>query len=262
MIRVRKRFGQHFLHDPGVIARIVEALSPGQHDRFVEIGPGFGALTVPLIARTGRLEAIEIDRDVIPELKRRCAGLGELVVHEADVLEVDFRELRGTGLPLRVCGNLPYNISTPLLFYLLGAGDAVHDMHFMLQKEVVDRMAAAPGGKDYGRLTVMLAAACRVEKLFKVGPGAFQPPPRVESAVVRLLPLRVPPFPMPDAARFARVVAGAFSMRRKTLRNSLRGLVDEAGFAAANVDPGRRAETLRPDEFGALAATPDPPNTL
>ncbi len=262
MIRARKRFGQHFLHDPGVIARIVEAIAPCRDDRLVEIGPGLGALTVPLVARAGRVEAIEIDRNLIPELERRCAGLGELVVHEADVLEVDFRRLRGTGAPLRVCGNLPYNISTPLLFHLLGAGDAVRDMHFMLQKEVVDRMVAAPGGKQYGRLTVMLAVACRVEKLFKVGAGAFQPPPRVDSAVVRLRPLPAPPFPVPDAARFARVVAGAFSMRRKTLRNSLRGLVDEGGFAATGVDPGRRAETLRPDEFAALAATPDPSRAL
>ena len=262
MIRARKRFGQHFLHDPGVIARIVEAIGPQRGDRILEIGPGLGALTVPLVTRAGRVEAVEIDRDVIPELMRRCAGLGELVVHQADVLQVDFRELRGAGAPWRVCGNLPYNISTPLLFRLLAAGEAVQDMHFMLQKEVVERMAAAPGGKDYGRLTVMLATACRVEKLFKVGAGAFQPPPRVESAVVRLLPLRAPPFPLPDAARFARIVAGSFSMRRKTLRNSLRGLVDEAGFAAAGIDPGRRAETLRPDEFAALAITPGPPGTL
>ncbi len=262
MIQARKRFGQHFLHDRAVVARIVEAIAPVAGDRLVEIGPGHGALTVPLLGRTGRLEAIEIDRDVIPDLRRRCADLGDLVVHEADVLQVDFRALRGAGAALRVCGNLPYNISTPLLFHLLAAGDAVRDMHFMLQKEVVDRMAAAPGGKTYGRLTVMLAARCSVEKLFKVGAGAFQPPPRVESAVVRLVPFDVPPFDLPDPARFARVVAAAFSMRRKTLRNGLRGVVDEAGFAAAGVDPGRRAETLSPDEFAALAATPDPLRTL
>lgn len=262
MIRARKRFGQHFLHDGGVIARIVEAIAPQPGDRIVEIGPGLGALTASLLERAGRVEAVEIDRDVIPELERRCAGLGTLIVHQADVLEVDFRALRGAGLPLRVCGNLPYNISTPLLFHLLGAGDAVQDMHFMLQKEVVDRMAAAPDCKDYGRLTVMLAAACRVQKLFKVGSGAFQPPPRVESAVARLTPFAAPPFPLSDPARFARVVAGAFSMRRKTLRNSLRGLVDEAGFAVAGIDPGRRAETLSPAEFAVLAATPGPPPAL
>jgi len=256
--RPRKRFGQHFLHDRGVIGRIVEAIDPQTGDRLVEIGPGLGALSVPLLERCGRLEVVEIDRDVIPVLQERCAGRGELVVHNQDVLTVDFRALAAGGPPLRVCGNLPYNISTPLLFHLLRASGAIRDMHFMLQKEVVDRMAAPPGGKDYGRLTVMLAAACRVERLFKVGTGAFTPPPRVESAVARLLPLAEPPFALPDPARFAQLVAAAFSMRRKTLRNSLRGLVDEAAFAAARVDPGRRPETLRPDEFGALAACPPP----
>ncbi len=257
-VRARKRFGQHFLHDPGVIGRIVAAIDPQPGQHLVEIGPGLGALTAPLLERTGRLEVIEIDRDVVPLLRARCAGLGELVVHQRDALEVDFAALRTEGVRLRVCGNLPYNISTPLLFHLLESGPAIEDMHFMLQKEVVDRMAAPPGGKDYGRLTVMLSAACRVEKLFKVGRGAFNPPPRVESAVVRLIPLAKPPCPLGEPGRFARVVAGAFSTRRKTLRNSLRGLVDEAGFAAAGVDPARRAETLSLAEFAALARTPAP----
>jgi len=257
-VRARKRFGQHFLHDPGVITRIVGAIDPQPGQRLVEIGPGLGALTAPLLARAGRLEAIEIDREVVPLLRARCAGLGELVVHQRDALEVDFAALRAGGPRLRVCGNLPYNISTPLLFHLLGSGPAIEDMHFMLQKEVVDRMAASPGGKDYGRLTVMLSAACRVEKLFKVGRGAFNPPPRVESAVVRLTPLANPPVPLGEPGRFARVVASAFSTRRKTLRNALRGLVDETGFAAAGVDPARRAETLSLAEFAALARTPAP----
>lgn len=257
--RARKRFGQHFLHDRGVIRRIVEAIDPQPGERLVEIGPGLGALTCPLLERCGRLEAIEIDRDVIPLLRERCAGRGELIVHNQDVLELDFRALAGSGPPLRVCGNLPYNISTPLLFHLLDAGAAINDMHFMLQKEVVDRMAAPPGGKNYGRLTVMLSVACSVQKLFKVGAGAFNPPPKVESAIARLVPLPEPPFPLPDPQRFARIVSAAFSMRRKTLRNSLRGLVDEDGFAAAGIDPARRPETLRPDEFALLAATPPPP---
>ena len=167
---------------------------------------------------------------------------------------MDFRSLHGDGPKLRVCGNLPYNISTPLLFHLLEARAVIADMHFMLQKEVVDRMAAAPGGKEYGRLTVMLAAASRIEPLFRVGRGAFQPPPAVDSAVVRIVPHAEDPFPLPDPARFARVVASAFSMRRKTLRNSLRGLVDAAGFAAAGIDAGRRPETLSPGEFARLAA--------
>ena len=257
MIRARKRFGQHFLHDPGVIARIVAAIDPKPGDRLVEIGPGLGALTRPLLERCGRLEVIEIDRDVIPELRRRCEGAGELVVRQGDVLETDFAALAGGGR-LRLCGNLPYNISTPLLFHVLGARAHVADMHFMLQKEVVDRMVAAPGGKIYGRLTVMLAAACRAQSLFRVGSGAFRPAPAVDSAVVRLLPHAAPPFPIPDQARFAAVVAAAFSMRRKTLRNSLRGLVAEQAFANSGIEPGRRPETLAPADFASLAAQPAP----
>ena len=254
MIRARKRFGQHFLHDPGVLGRIAAAIDPRPGERIVEIGPGRGALTLPLLERCGRVEVIEIDRDLVPVLRERAAGLGELVVHEADVLEVDFASLHGGGARLRVCGNLPYNISTPLLFHLLESRTVIADMHFMLQKEVVDRIVAPPGGKTYGRLTVMLAAACSSEALFRVGRGAFQPPPAVDSAVVRLVPHEVDPFPLPDPARFARVVAAAFSMRRKTLRNSLRGLVDAAKFASAGIDPTRRPETLAPAEFASLAA--------
>ena len=257
--RARKRFGQHFLHDRGVIGRIVAAIDPRPGQRLVEIGPGLGALTAPLLERTGRLEVIEIDRDVVGPLRERCEGLGELVIHQQDVLTMDFAQLAGDGPPLRVCGNLPYNISTPLLFHLLESRRSILDMHFMLQKEVVDRIVAPPGGKEYGRLTVMLAAACRSERLFRVGTGAFSPPPRVESAVIRLLPLQEPPFPVPDPGRFAGIVAAAFSMRRKTLRNGLRSLVDEAGFAVTGIDPGRRPETLSPAEFAALAATLPPP---
>ncbi len=257
--RARKRYGQHFLHDPGIIARIVAAIDPHPGERLVEIGPGLGALTAPLLERTGRLEVIEIDRDVIAPLKARCAGLGELVIHQQDVLAFDFAAFAAGGPSLRICGNLPYNISTPLLFHLLESRHAIQDMHFMLQKEVVDRIVATPGGKDYGRLTVMLAAACSSERLFRVRAGAFSPPPKVESAVVRLLPLPAPPFPLPDPGRFAAIVAAAFSMRRKTLRNGLRGLVDEAGFTRADIDPGRRPETLSPAGFAALAASPAPP---
>jgi 16S rRNA (adenine1518-N6/adenine1519-N6)-dimethyltransferase len=258
-IRPRKRFGQHFLHDPNVIARIVRAIDPRPGQRLVEIGPGLGAITLPLLAIARRMDVVEIDRDVIPVLEERArAASADLTVHAVDALEFDFAVLRGAGPRLRLVGNLPYNISTPLLFHLLDATDAVEDMHFMLQKEVVDRMAARPDTGDYGRLTVMLAARCRVEKLFDVGPGAFRPPPRVDSAIVRLVPHAAPPFEIADPARFARVVAAAFGQRRKTLRNALRGVVDDAGFAAASVDAGRRAETLAPAEFAALAATPPP----
>jgi 16S rRNA (adenine1518-N6/adenine1519-N6)-dimethyltransferase len=259
MIRARKRFGQHFLHDPGVLARIVAAIDPKPDERIVEIGPGLGALTRPLLERCRRIEVIEIDRDVIPELQKRCAGAGELVVHEGDVLEFDIRALAGVGgTKLRVCGNLPYNISTPLLFHLLEARAVIADMHFMLQKEVVDRIVARPGNKVYGRLTVMLAAACSAEALFRVGRGAFQPAPAVDSAVVRLVPHAADPFPLPDRARFARLVAAAFSMRRKTLRNSLRGLAGPEAFEAAGIAAERRPETLSPAEFAKLAAQPAP----
>jgi 16S rRNA (adenine1518-N6/adenine1519-N6)-dimethyltransferase len=252
--RPRKRFGQHFLHDPGVIERILAAIAPRPGDRLVEIGPGRGALTVPLLARTGRLEAVELDRDVIPLLEHATAGQGKLVIHAADALDFDFAALAAGGPPLRLVGNLPYNISTPLLFHVLGAAPAVADMHFMLQKEVVDRMAAQPGSKAYGRLTVMLGAACRVEHLFDIGPGAFSPPPRVRSSFVRLTPWTRPPFPIDDPDRFALVVREAFSKRRKTLRNALGGLLDRDQIVAAGCDPGARPETLAPADFARLAA--------
>jgi 16S rRNA (adenine1518-N6/adenine1519-N6)-dimethyltransferase len=254
MIRARKRFGQHFLHDPGVLSRIVAAIDPQPGERIVEIGPGRGALSRQLLERCRRLETIEIDRDLIPVLREHCAGAGELIVHAGDVLEMDLGKLQGGGPPLRVCGNLPYNISTPLLFHLLGSSAVIVDMHFMLQKEVVDRIVAPPGGKTYGRLTVMLAVSCRAEALFRVGRGAFQPPPAVDSTVVRLVPHAADPFPLPDRARFARIVAASFSMRRKTLRNSLRGLVTAAQFGEAGIDADRRPETLSAAEFAKLAA--------
>ena len=256
--RARKRFGQHFLHDAGVVARILAAIDPRPGEQLVEIGPGLGALTLPLLDRTGRLEVVELDRDVIPLLEERARGRGELTVHAADALDFDFGALAPAPHTLRLCGNLPYNISTPLLFHLLGSAAAIRDMHFMLQKEVVVRMAAPPGGGEYGRLTVMLAVHCRVERLFDVGAGAFRPPPRVESSVVRLVPHRAPPFVIDDRVRFATVVSRAFGQRRKTLRNSLKGVVGEAGFEAAGIDAGRRAETLAAEDFARLAATPPP----
>jgi 16S rRNA (adenine1518-N6/adenine1519-N6)-dimethyltransferase len=251
--RAKKRYGQHFLHDPGVIERIVRAIAPATGQRIVEVGPGRGAITVPLLEAAGSLEVIEIDAGVVPQLEERCAGHGELRLHLADALEFDFRALRGDGPPLRLVGNLPYNISTPLLFHFLGQLDAFSSMHFMLQKEVVTRMAARPGNKDYGRLTVMLAPHVRVEPLFDIGTGAFSPPPRVVSTFFTLHPLPEPPFALPDAAAFARIVSAAFSQRRKTLRNSLAGLLDTAAIVAAGVDPGARPETLSAAEFAALA---------
>lgn len=254
MNRAKKRYGQHFLHDPGTIDRIVRAIAPRPGDRLVEIGPGRGAITVPLLAAAGELDVIEIDADVLPPLRERCGGAGVLRVHQADALEFDFRALRGSGPPLRLVGNLPYNISTPLLFHFVDQLDAFSSMHFMLQKELVTRMAAVPGNKDYGRLTVMLAPHVRVEPLFDIGKGAFSPPPKVVSTFFALHPLAEPPFPIADTAAYARTVAAAFAQRRKTLRNSLSGLLDAAAIAAAGVDPGARPETLSPAQFAALAA--------
>lgn len=253
MSRAKKRFGQHFLHDPGTIGRIVNAIAPRPGDRLVEIGPGRGAISVPLLEAAGSLDVVEIDRDVVPELERRCRGRGELRVHLADALEFDFRALRAGGPRLRLVGNLPYNVSTPLLFHFLDQLDAVADMHFMLQKEVVTRMAAPPGGKEYGRLTVMLAPRVRVEPLFDIGTGAFTPPPRVVSTFFALRAHEQPPFDLGDPAAYARVVAAAFAQRRKTLRNSLGGLLTAAQITAAGVDPGARPETLAAAQFAALA---------
>jgi len=247
----RKRYGQHFLHDPQVIARIVAAIDPRPGEHLVEIGPGRGALTASLVQRIGKLDAIEIDRDLARELASRFGSA--LTIDARNVLDVDFAALRAGGPPLRVVGNLPYNISTPLLFHLLGQRAEIADMHFMLQKEVVDRMAAAPGSKVYGRLTVMLAPWVRIERLFTVGPGAFSPPPRVSSAIVRVVPLPEPAFDIGPAPHFDRIVRAAFSQRRKTLRNSLKETIDPALFVQLGIDDGARPEQLAPAQFGALA---------
>ena len=251
---VRKRFGQHFLHDPGVIRRIIDAVAPGASERLVEVGPGRGALTWGLLERARRLDVIEIDRDLAAALKADPRASNGLTVHVQNVLQTDFAELRGTGARLRVVGNLPYNISTPLLFRLLTQRAAIADMYFMLQKEVVDRMAAQPGTKDYGRLTVMLAAVAEVEALFDVGPGAFQPRPKVWSAVVRLRPTENPRFEMGRDGVLRTLVTAAFSHRRKTLRNSLKGLLRTEDIESCGIDPQLRPETLAPAQFGLLAA--------
>jgi 16S rRNA (adenine1518-N6/adenine1519-N6)-dimethyltransferase len=251
VIRARKRFGQHFLHDPAVLQRIAQAVQPLPGDRLLEIGPGTGALTARLLEALPQFDAIEIDRDLAATLRARWPT--RLHLHEADALEFDYAGLaRARGGPLRVVGNLPYNISTPLLFRLLDQVEHITDLHVMLQREVIDRMAAQPGSKDYGRLTVMLAPRLHIEKLFDVGPGAFTPPPRVWSAVARLQVLPQPRFPVPPA--FARVVSAAFAQRRKTLRNSLRAQVPESAFAATGIDPQLRPEVLAPKQFADLAA--------
>jgi 16S rRNA (adenine1518-N6/adenine1519-N6)-dimethyltransferase len=239
--RPRKRFGQHFLHDAAVVRRIVEAIAPAADDFIVEIGPGEGVLTRPLAARAGRLEVIEIDRDLAAQLAAE-----RIKVHVADALEFDFGQLpRGA----RVVGNLPYNISTPLLFHLARYADRLRDLHFMLQREVVERMVAAPSTPAYGRLSVMLQVRFAMQKLFRVAAGAFRPPPKVESAVVRLVPLAEPLDR--GVAPFADVVRRAVSARRKTLRNAL-GLAAEE-LEALGIDPRLRPENLSPADYVRIA---------
>jgi 16S rRNA (adenine1518-N6/adenine1519-N6)-dimethyltransferase len=255
MTVVRKRFGQHFLHDPAVLQRIAQAVDPRPGENIVEIGPGPGALTALLLERTGGIDAVEIDRDLADRLRQRWPD--SLRLHAADALKFDFAALaHERGGRLRIVGNLPYNISTPLLFHLLDAIDQVVDLHVMLQKEVIDRMAAEPGSSEYGRLTVMLAPRLEVQWLFDVGPGAFQPPPRVWSAVARLKVRPKPLFEVPEA--YGRVVAAAFSQRRKTIRNSLRAIVGPEAWQATGIDPGARPEVLAPAQFAALAALAQP----
>ena len=248
----RKRFGQHFLHDRNVIGRIVAALAPRPEEHIVEIGPGRGALTRELAKQLAHFDAVELDRDLLAYLPSVIPP-DKLTLHNADALKYDFCQLRQEGRKLRLVGNLPYNISTPLLFHLLDQSDCIEDMLFMLQKEVVQRLAATPGGKDYGRLSVMIQYRCRVEKLFDVAPGAFTPPPKVDSAMVRLVPLATPPVTVNDTAQFAKVVRMAFASRRKTLRNNLKGLLSAEQLLALGIDPVRRAETLTLAEFATLS---------
>jgi 16S rRNA (adenine1518-N6/adenine1519-N6)-dimethyltransferase len=245
----RKRFGQNFLVDPHYVARIIAAIAPAPGDNLIEIGPGLGALTAPLIARAGHLDAIEIDRDLAARLTAAFPP-ERLTLHVADALTFDFRTL---GAGLRVVGNLPYNISSPLLFHLAQYETCLADLHVMLQKEVVARMAAAPATPDYGRLTVMLQAKFEVTRLFVVPPGAFRPSPSVDSAVVRLVPLGAKQPALADALLFARVVAAAFGHRRKTMRNALAGICDAQALVTAGIDPGTRGETLAVADFVRLA---------
>jgi 16S rRNA (adenine1518-N6/adenine1519-N6)-dimethyltransferase len=250
VIPARKRFGQHFLHDPAVIARIVRAVELKPAEAAVEIGPGRGALTASLLQAAGRLDAVEIDRDLASLLRERFAAHAGFELHEADALKFDWRALAAArGTRLRVIGNLPYNISTPLLFRLLDCADVIRDMHFMLQREVADRILAAPGSDAYGRLGVMLAPRVAAERVLDVGAGAFQPAPRVSSSVVRLTVRDAPPPP----PLYGPLVAAAFAQRRKTLRNALRQYLDAAQMEAAGIDPGARAEQLSPEQFAALA---------
>lgn len=243
----RKRFGQHFLHDPGVIERLVDAIDPRPDQRLVEIGPGEGALTRPLLARGARVDAIEMDRDLTPGL----ATLSGLRLHQCDALQADYTAI-AEGEAIRLAGNLPYNISSPLLFTLLASDAVIVDMHFMLQWELVQRMIAEPGSRTYGRLSVAVAARADAHLLMRVGNGAFTPPPRVESAVVRLRP-RPPDFEIASWNTFNQVLAQAFSARRKTLRNALKNMLGADDITDVGIDPSLRPEQLTPADFATLA---------
>jgi 16S rRNA (adenine1518-N6/adenine1519-N6)-dimethyltransferase len=249
--RARKRFGQNFLADPQVIQRIIDTINPAPGQVILEIGPGQAAISSPLAESGAELHLIEIDRDLAARLETRFAPASNVVVHSGDALNTDFSKIVG-GRPFRLVGNLPYNISTPLLFHVLKWRNLVVDMHFMLQQEVVKRMAASPGGKAWGRLSVMCQVYCEVTQLFNVPPEAFTPAPKVQSGFVRLVPHDVPPVVIRDMPAFERLVSQAFSMRRKTLRNCLKGLLDAPQIEAAGIDPGLRPETLGVAQFAAL----------
>ena len=248
----RKRFGQNFLIDAQVIGGIVAAIAPQRDDLVVEIGPGLGALTAPLLDRLDHLHVVEIDRDIVARLHQRFPA-DRLSIHAGDALAFDFGGLAAAGRKLRVVGNLPYNISTPLLFHLTRFADRVYDMHFMLQKEVVERMVAEPDSADYGRLSVMLQYRFVMDWLLDVPPESFDPAPRVDSAVVRLIPRDPGDLAAHDEARFAALVAAAFSQRRKMLRNTLKGIVDDALFAQLGIAPTARAEALSVADYVRLA---------
>jgi 16S rRNA (adenine1518-N6/adenine1519-N6)-dimethyltransferase len=247
--RPRKRFGQHFLADDAVVEAIVAAIAPRRDDRMIEIGPGLGALTRPLAERLAHLHVIEIDRDIVARLRTAFSGPG-IAIHEGDALKFDFG---GLGPRLRIVGNLPYNISTPLLFQLSRYGAAIRDIHVMLQREVVERMVAVPSTSEYGRLSVMLQYRFQMERVLDVPPAAFQPAPKVESALVRMAPFQAPSPAARDEALFGAIVATAFGKRRKTLRNALKQQFDAGDFARLAIDPGLRAENLPVADFVRLA---------
>ncbi len=252
-LRARKRLGQHFLHDPSVIGKLIDAIAPEPDDTMVEIGGGRGALTIPLLEKLETLHVVEVDERMADHLAAIGKNVGNLVIHRADALKFDFSSLADRKASLRVVGNLPYNISTPLLFHLLEHRASIDDMHLMLQKEVARRIVSPPGNKDYGRLTVMLSLWAEAEACFDVGPGAFTPPPRVRSTVIRLRPTAEPRFPVTDVEAYADLVGLTFSMRRKTLARSLKGRLSRAQIEAAGIDPGARPETLGPEQFATLA---------
>lgn len=252
--RARKRFGQNFLTDQSIIDRIVLSVHPQSEDRLVEIGPGLGALTCPLMDITGKLDVVELDRDIIPKLQLNCGLKGELNIHNVDVLKFDFASLcHDNRQKLRIVGNLPYNISTPIIFHLSGYASIIKDMYFMLQKEVVQRLAARPGDSDYSRLSVMSQYQFKITPLFLVPPEAFSPRPKVESTIVKLMPHTTPPVEIGDPSFFARLVSQAFSQRRKTLRNALKDMTTNDQLIQVGIEPGQRAQELSLQQFAKLS---------
>lgn len=251
--QARKRFGQNFLQDYRVIQNILDHAQPQAGEHWVEIGPGLGALTEPLLETGVKLDVVELDRDLVARLQKQFAGHANLTIHSADALAFDFASLAGPGEKLRVIGNLPYNISTPLMFHLLETTACIADMTFMLQKEVVDRICAEAGGKQYGRLSVMMQYYCETEWLFDVPPESFDPAPQVMSAIVRLLPHAQPPVDVGDLARFSQLVTQAFSQRRKTIRNSLKNWIGEQELAELGIDSTLRAEAVSLEQFALIS---------
>jgi 16S rRNA (adenine1518-N6/adenine1519-N6)-dimethyltransferase len=249
--QARKRFGQNFLHDPAIIQRIVDAINPQKSEHLLEIGPGKGAITKLLLERVDHLDVIEIDRDLVKLLLQSFGDNKHLTIHEADALRLDFSQFAYSDL--RIVGNLPYNISTPLLFHLLTYRQCIKDMIFMLQKEVVDRICAKPNNKQYGRLSIMLQIYCDVESLFIIKPGAFNPSPKVDSAIIKLVPLEKPRYELHDHKSLEIIVRESFSKRRKTIRNSLKKYISESEIINQGIAPEMRAENLEIADFVKLA---------
>ena len=249
--KTKKRFGQHFLHDLSVIEKLIYEINPQTDQTLIEIGPGLGALTFPLLDKINALDVVEIDRDVIARLEQKNDP--RLTVHGVDALQFDFQSLQKDKQKLRVVGNLPYNISTPLIFHLLESQNLIHDMHFMLQNEVVKRITATPDSKAYGRLSVMVQYYCKTEYLFFVGPESFDPPPRVDSAILRLKPWDKKPHIADNEDTLSNLVAQAFSMRRKTLRNNLKKIISSDLIESIGIDPNLRAENLKVEDFVKLS---------
>lgn len=252
--KARKRFGQHFLHDKNIIAKILDAIDPQKSDNMLEIGPGHGALTYPLLQRCGRLTAVELDRDLVSLLREKSQGHGDLGVINADILKFNLDDL-ASSKPFRVVGNLPYNISTPLMFHLMKSIENIQDMHFMVQKEVALRIVAPENSQEYGRLSVMMQYFCRCQYLFDVAPGCFTPPPRVNSAIIRLQPHLQPVAEIGDFTLFSTIVQAAFGQRRKTIANALKTRVAPEIFEACHIDKKLRAENLSLSDFACLSRT-------